>query len=223
MNADHDAVAEWDAAYVLGALTPADRRRYEEHLAGCEICRTAVGEVAGLPGLLAGADLSAPAAPVPSPPTDLYDRAVRRLDERRSGRRRRYVLGAVVAAVVIGAAVAVPLTMAGSDGPDAVVALHGTGDVAMGAELELRQVAWGTKIEILCDYQAAAAWGDENGPWSYVLVVTDGQGNSAPVASWLAVPGRRVTVDAATATTLTDIASISIRTAAGDTLLTGTP
>ncbi|MCZ2263463.1 anti-sigma factor family protein, partial [Isoptericola sp. QY 916] len=53
MTAPTDPYREWDAAYVLGALSPADRRDYEEHLAGCDACRAAVAELAGLPGLLA--------------------------------------------------------------------------------------------------------------------------------------------------------------------------
>ena len=47
-----DRFAEWDAAYVLGALSPSDRRAYERHLAECDACRAAVAELAGLPGLL---------------------------------------------------------------------------------------------------------------------------------------------------------------------------
>ena len=49
----HDHYADWDAAYVLGALAVPERREYEEHLAGCPACRAAVAELAGLPGLLA--------------------------------------------------------------------------------------------------------------------------------------------------------------------------
>ena len=41
------------AAYVLGALTPGDRRRYEAHLRSCPACRgEGVAGLAGLPGLL---------------------------------------------------------------------------------------------------------------------------------------------------------------------------
>ncbi|MBE1877378.1 anti-sigma factor family protein [Myceligenerans pegani] len=47
-----DRYAEWDAAYVLGALSPSDRHAYERHLAECDMCRTAVAELAGMPGLL---------------------------------------------------------------------------------------------------------------------------------------------------------------------------
>ena len=47
-----DKYREWDAAYVLGALSTDDRREYERHLAGCVSCTTAVAEFAGMPGLL---------------------------------------------------------------------------------------------------------------------------------------------------------------------------
>ncbi len=32
----HERFAEWDAAYVLGALTAVDRRAFEDHLEECE-------------------------------------------------------------------------------------------------------------------------------------------------------------------------------------------
>jgi len=53
MNASPDKVAQWDAAYVLGALSPADRREFEEHLASCSACQAAISELAAIPGLLA--------------------------------------------------------------------------------------------------------------------------------------------------------------------------
>lgn len=48
----------WDAAYVLGSLSAADRREFEAHLAGCASCRAAVAELCGVPALLSqlGAD-----------------------------------------------------------------------------------------------------------------------------------------------------------------------
>ena len=48
-----DEFATWDAAYVLGALAPADRRRFEHHLDDCAHCRESVAELAGVPGMLA--------------------------------------------------------------------------------------------------------------------------------------------------------------------------
>jgi hypothetical protein len=49
----HDGYADWDAAYVLGALSTAERLEFEEHLAECAVCRAAVADLAGMPGLLA--------------------------------------------------------------------------------------------------------------------------------------------------------------------------
>jgi len=42
----------WDAAYVLGALSDADRREFETHLAGCISCREAVAELTAVSPLL---------------------------------------------------------------------------------------------------------------------------------------------------------------------------
>ncbi len=50
----HDEFADWDASYVLGMLSPDERRRFERHLATCPTCEHAVAELAGLPGILAG-------------------------------------------------------------------------------------------------------------------------------------------------------------------------
>ena len=47
-----DEFTLYDAAYVLGALSPAERREFEDHLKDCAACSNAVGELAGLPGLM---------------------------------------------------------------------------------------------------------------------------------------------------------------------------
>src|ERR1700738_1996068 len=41
-----------DGAYVLGALSPAERAAFERHLPGCASCRESVADLAVLPGLL---------------------------------------------------------------------------------------------------------------------------------------------------------------------------
>src|SRR5262245_49866304 len=66
-----------DGAYVLGALSPAERAAYERHLSTCSFCREAVADIAVLPGLLGRLDpadfaklldptLTQPAPPPPS-------------------------------------------------------------------------------------------------------------------------------------------------------------
>jgi anti-sigma factor RsiW len=54
---DGDRYVTWDAAYVLGSLTSNERREYEAHLETCKRCRAAVGEISGIPALLAMLDL----------------------------------------------------------------------------------------------------------------------------------------------------------------------
>ena len=47
-----DPYAMWDAAYVLGSLSAAERREFEAHLAHCPACRGAVADLSGVPALL---------------------------------------------------------------------------------------------------------------------------------------------------------------------------
>ena len=47
-----DDIAEWDAAYVLGALSLEDRHTYEDYLAANPERAAALTELAGLPGIL---------------------------------------------------------------------------------------------------------------------------------------------------------------------------
>src|SRR3569833_643206 len=45
-----------DGAYVLGALSPAERTAYERHLSTCSFCREAVRDISTLPDLLSRLD-----------------------------------------------------------------------------------------------------------------------------------------------------------------------
>ena len=47
-----DDLAEWDAAYILGALSLEDRRAYESYLAANPPRAAELTELAGLPGIL---------------------------------------------------------------------------------------------------------------------------------------------------------------------------
>jgi predicted anti-sigma-YlaC factor YlaD len=47
-----DPFAEYDAAYVFGALASDDRAAFERHLQNCAACSAAVAAMAGVPGLL---------------------------------------------------------------------------------------------------------------------------------------------------------------------------
>jgi hypothetical protein len=119
MSRPTDAYREWDAAYVLGALPPEERREYEAHLAECEECAAAVAELAAMPGLLAAVDIDAVdvgpgiprgphvAGPAPESLPKLLGAARR---ERR--RARRAMAGALVAVAAAAATVALLLPAA---------------------------------------------------------------------------------------------------------------
>ena len=98
--------ATWDGAYVLGSLSPSDRREFESHLAGCDACSRAVRDLAGLPGLLGRLDPEVFDEGEPEPvPDTLLPRLV---DAMHRGQRRRTWLTAGLAA-----AAAVVVTMGG--------------------------------------------------------------------------------------------------------------
>ncbi len=56
------AYAMWDAAYILGSLSHADRREFEAHIAGCTSCRDAVAELSSICALLSRLDCDQAAA-----------------------------------------------------------------------------------------------------------------------------------------------------------------
>jgi len=227
----HDQFRHYDAAYVLGALSAADRQEFENHLRGCESCRKAVSDVAGLPGLLARVEPAqleradeAPREPVPETLLPRLLREVSRQQRRR--RTRATAMAAAVAAAV--AAVSVGVTTAVQDGrPPAVSApsadagpgramtqVHQT---ALSARVAMEEVAWGTRLQITCTYRSQR-YGASTLP-EYALVVHTRGGDEQQVATWRAVDGRPTTVTAATASRLSEISSVEVRTTEGEPVL----
>lgn len=173
-----DLYTEWDAAYVLGALSSAERREYENHLAGCPACQGAVAELAGLPGLLAqvppgealALDVHSPAdEPEPEPPASL-------LPVHLPGARRRSSwaapLAAAAAALLIGGVGGYAASLGGADvDPSATptpsagislparVAFSPVRATNMTAVVDLAKVAGGTQVRVECQYAASGAAG----------------------------------------------------------------
>ena len=236
VNPDHALYADWDAAYILGALTPSDRRAYETHLQACELCRQAISEIASLPALLTAARplLDAPggtrgiadeaggfgaAGAAIAPPVDLVDRIRAREDRRRRTFRRRVAFAAVGAAAAIALAVGIPAALTGPATSPTTLTLAAVVDTPLTASVALDGVAWGTSIAMECTYPATVADPGYTGAPVYSLVVTDDAGNSSQVSTWTAVPGKTIHLNAATAVPLDQIASLEIRSATGDTIL----
>ena len=233
MNPDHARFAEWDSAYVLGALSPAERRDYEEHVAGCDECRRSIAELAPIPGLLArltperaSALLDESVVPRSAPRPEMLE-AMRREARRRRIRRTRLRLATAAAAVVL-AAVFIPLAFVRPAADAQTVAFEAVADVPVSATATLTSVAWGTRIELDCRYGDAGA-SDPSGAsevpddgWPYALYVIDRDGNRSEVSSWRASPGKTARLAAATSVGLDDIASLEVRSlGSGDVLLLG--
>lgn len=230
MNPDHARFAEWDSAYVLGALSPAERREYEEHLEACETCRRSVAELAPMPGLLARLSPERAAALGDDPEAAVVSgsradllAAVRREDRRRRTRRARTWWIAAAAAVVLAfVAIAVPLSILRPFDANETVAFESVVDVPLSATARLTPAGWGTSIELDCRYAEDAASDAPAEGWPYALVVVDRDGVRSEVSSWRASPGSTARLSAATAVDLDEIASLEIRSlGSGDVLMRG--
>lgn len=219
-----DPFAETAGAYVLGALDAAERAAFEAHLAVCPACRDAVDDVAHLPALLAAVPAGGLADPPPSVLSGLLDEVARdEVGRRRAERRRRVLtggglLGAAAAGFVAGAlALGGGAAGGGSEGgPDVTattVTLEAATAVPIRAAVALEPVDWGTRLSVTCSYDASGVdpyGGPAPAVVEYALVVRDTEGRAQQVATWLAVPGREVTVPAATSLDLGEIAGVEM-------------
>jgi hypothetical protein len=78
-------------------------------------------------------------------------------------------------------------------------------------------MTWGTRIDVTCAYEADGKYPAEGRP--YALVVIDRSGVAQQVATWQALPDRRLTVMGASSLSRQDIATVEIRTMSGRALL----
>ncbi|MFE5307023.1 anti-sigma factor family protein [Isoptericola sp. NPDC056605] len=245
MTAPTDPYREWDAAYVLGSLSPADRRAYEEHLAGCDACRAAVAELAGVPGLLA----SVPAEhALATDPRDTVaggavggdgshgDRAdvvllAALADAARRSRRRRRSLVAVAASALLVSGVGAGLALGGpgeAPGPgpapsspvaqSTAVELEPVGAVDVRASLSATARPWGTSLEWSCTYPPSSGGYDPAGAPTYELVLVDDDGGRTVAATWTGSGTSSAGLGAASSVPLDRIARVEIAHAGGETL-----
>jgi hypothetical protein len=220
-----------DGVYVLGSLSPAERKEFEQHLAGCKECARNVRELAGLPGLLARVDravLEDPDVVEPVPDT-LLPTLVR--DVRREGRRRTLVtagLAAAAAVVVAGVPLAVSGVLEGDRTPSAPVVsaspvaqrMVPVGDVPVRASLAFASVTWGTRLDLTCTYAPSGEQYHHLPPRvTYALVVRTRDGRTEQVGTWRSLEGRTMRLTAGTSSPRNQIASVQVRTAEGRPVL----
>lgn len=234
VHKDHERFAEWDAAYVLGALSPGERREFETHLEGCERCRSSVSELTGLPGLLgrlepsrafdvlrdpAGMDaMDAASAPVIArPPAELVAR-IERHEDRRRLRRTRVLIGVAAAAIVAGA-IALPVALTTAPHPTVTTVLTPVVSSPLSAQVSLTTVGWGTRLEMNCRYGDAPPGTPESTRWDYELWVVARNGTESELSSWSAKSDSTVNLSAGTSVPVSRIAAVQVRADDGTILL----
>jgi hypothetical protein len=213
-----DDLAEWDAAYVLGALSLEDRRAYESYLAANPPRAAELTELAGLPGILNALSRDEAVAL-----TDLAGTApVERGDEvaslaqaaaKRQRRTRRTMLTAAVAsaaALLIAGGVVGATVFSRPTPPVETVAMQPMQPTPRGgltAQLAVTEKKWGTELNWACEY--TKDW--SRNVASYDIVVTTHDETQYVVGSWKPAGDEATGLSAATSIPKPQIRSVDIR------------
>ena len=229
MTFSDDLYRDWDAAYVLGALSLDERKEYEHHLTQCDYCLNAVAQIAGIPGILSKIDPQSVEAlmdgtvEVPAPPS--WDESIfvqklaKRAEQERRKSRIRQSIG-LVAAAVISISVGV-----GAAGIFETPATSGTSAVAAGSNIRVTNLvpnimtatfhvtskAWGTKIDWNCKYVTGNS--SRYGNHKYDLVATDKAGQKTVIATWVATGSTALGMSTTTSLTISQLKSVAITAA----------
>jgi Putative zinc-finger len=232
-----DPYVRWDASYVLGSLSSAERHEYEDHLAACPSCRAAVSELSGMPALLALldrdemalADDERPAEPPPLRP-EVLAALLQKVSWRR--RRSRWLTWSVSAAAAVVLAIGVfvalrPVALT----PDTASPRMSTTAMTMApvvpselaATVSVTSHDWGTHVEMACTYRE---WPDDTGHDhdetgdKLAMVVVGHDGSRTQLATWMALPAATALPTGSTSMPIDQIATIQVvSTDSGNVLL----
>jgi hypothetical protein len=199
-----------DGAYVLGALSPAERAAYERHLATCSFCREAVADMSELPDLLSRLDAKEFAKlldpTLTHPGASLRDMATSgrpsapNEGQHKKGKAGRVRLLSTAAAAVFVVLIAVGVVAWTRDtGPTtpppgpavAMTAMQSTSPIT--AKLRLTGSTGGTRVDLTCSYSRAAAR-----PYTFRLIAYGPDEATEQIGSWQASPGAEFTMQAVT-------------------------
>lgn len=216
-NGDGHHYAMWDAAYVLGSLSPGDRREFEAHMDDCPACREAVGELIGMPALLSQLDRNEMAAISEGDQTsaevssDLLPSLLVTVRWRR--RRTRVLSWTCSAAAAVMLAICVLVGVAGhsvtSPPPQTSVSALPMARVAthtLASTVSVSSFVGGTRIDMTCVCLAPL-----DAPHDKLAMVVVGRdGSRTRLATWVANPGHTATPAGSISTPVDQIASVQV-------------
>ncbi|MGO9354406.1 MAG: anti-sigma factor family protein [Mycobacterium sp.] len=221
----HDEYTMWDAAYVLGSLSSAERREFEAHMTGCPLCRSAVGELNGLPALLsqldrgelASIDLEIDHADRSGVERLLPAELLPSLLAKVNWRRRRSRIVTWTAGVAAAAVLAVGVFAGGAGHsptsvptpPQASVSVQPmaqVGTTRLASTVSLSSQQWGTFISMNCVCLAPLNAHHD----TLAMVVVGRDGSHTRMATWVANPGHTATPAGSISTPADQIASVQV-------------
>ena len=94
--------------------------------------------------------------------------------------------------------------------------LAAVGSTRSSGWVSLTPVAWGTRLDLTCEYDAPAGHSYE---WTYTMVVRTTDGREEQVATWQALPDKELHVTGATAADADEIAAVEVRGSDGEAVL----
>ena len=216
---DNHRYATWDAAYLLGSLSSADRREFEAHMADCPSCREAVAQLSGMPALLSRLDRSEVAAinesdhtiGLPEMSPGLLPSLLATVRWRR--RRTRLMTWTAAAAAAAVLTIAVFVSVAGNSTtslpPQATASalpMAQVGTTLLASTVSLSGQQWGTHIvlKFVCTAPVDAHHD------TVALVVVGRDGSQSRLATWVAIPGHSATPTASISTPVDQIAAVQV-------------
>jgi hypothetical protein len=220
-NESDDNIAEWDAAYVLGALSTDERRTYEDYLAANPDRAAEVRQLDAMPDILAALSPEEALAL-----TDLVDAGdappagVASLARAAAERERRSRRAFIASAVGVAAALAVVGVVVGATAFPRTATVQTVAMAPMQpgvrpgvtAQLAITEKKWGTELNWACQYTKDWA----RGVASYDIVVTTKDGAQATVGSWKPAGDDATGLSAATSIPASAIRSVDIRVTGTD-------
>ncbi|GAA4596195.1 zf-HC2 domain-containing protein [Actinoplanes octamycinicus] len=196
-----------DAAYVLGALSPAERAAYEHHLASCSFCREAVADLSRVPDMLdrldadefvrlldpslAGPEPARNYQPAASSPASSASPSARTFSVRALS-----TVAALVLIVLLGGGAGWwlmnrPEPGSAATGPAmAMSAVDAQSPIS--ANIRLTGTSGGTKVEMVCRYA------ETEKPYTFRLIAYGPDDQSEQLGSWMAHPGAEFRMPAST-------------------------